>query len=231
LALALPLLEEALRLRKARLGADHPDTLTSMHNLGTGYWAAGKPELALQFFQAAAVGVEKRRFRHEHANLIVNNLIGCHELLKQFDHAEPWRRKWLAVVRERSGAQSAPYADELAALGGNLLHQQKWADAESVLRDCLAIRGQFQPDAWTTFSTQAMLGGALLGQKKHADAAPLLLKGYAGMKRRAATIPPQGKLLLTDAVQWLIGLYEATGNQDEAARWRTELGKVQVPWR
>jgi hypothetical protein len=33
LDLALPLQEEALKLMKARLGPDHPDTLACMHNL------------------------------------------------------------------------------------------------------------------------------------------------------------------------------------------------------
>jgi hypothetical protein len=34
---ALPLLEETLKLRKAKLGPDHPDTLISMNNLAGGY--------------------------------------------------------------------------------------------------------------------------------------------------------------------------------------------------
>ena len=59
----------------------------------------------------------------------------------------------------------------------NLLQQQKWADAEPVLRECLAIREQKQPDAWTTFNTQVDARRRLLGQKKYAEAEPLLL-GY-----------------------------------------------------
>jgi eukaryotic-like serine/threonine-protein kinase len=74
-----------------------------------------------------------------------------------------------------------------------------------------------------------MLGGALLGQKKYAEAEPLLLSGYEGMKRRAATIAPPGRIRLTEAVQRLVALYEATGNKDAAARWRTELEKAKTP--
>jgi outer membrane protein assembly factor BamD (BamD/ComL family) len=68
-----------------------------------------------------------------------------------------------------------------------------------------------------------MLGGALLGQKKYADAEPLLLAGYEGMKKREAKIPPQGKGRVTEAVERLVQLYEATGKKDEAAKWRKEL--------
>ena len=33
--LALPLFEETVQLRKAKLGADHPDTLNSMNSLAS----------------------------------------------------------------------------------------------------------------------------------------------------------------------------------------------------
>ena len=42
LDLALPLFEQTLQLRKAKLGLDHPDTLHSMNNLALGYQDAGK---------------------------------------------------------------------------------------------------------------------------------------------------------------------------------------------
>jgi len=115
---------ETLKLMTAKRGADHPDTLTSMGNLASVYRDAGKWDLALPLFQKAAAGLEKRRFQDQHAGLFVTNLIACHERLQQFDQAEIWRRKWLAVVKERSGADSLPYAGELAALGLNLIQQK-----------------------------------------------------------------------------------------------------------
>ncbi len=229
LDLALPLFEETLKLYKAKLGADHPHTLTSMSNLAAGYRTAGKLDLALPLFQEAAAGVEKRRFQHQDAGEIVTDLIDCHERLRQFGRAEAWRRKWLAVVKERSGADSLPYAGELAALGMNLLQQKKWADAEPVLRECLALREKKQPDAWTTFNTQSLLGGALLGQKKYADAEPLLVKGYEGMKRREKTIPPPAATRLPDALDRLIELHTATTKPDEVKTWRAERAKYPTP--
>jgi hypothetical protein len=73
-----------------------------------------------------------------------------------------------------------------------------------------------------------MLGGALLGQKRYADAEPLLLKGYEGMKAREKTIPHQGMVRVPEALERLVQLYEATGNKDEAARWRTELVAIKA---
>ena len=68
-----------------------------------------------------------------------------------------------------------------------------------------------------------MLGGALLGQKKYTAAEPLLLAGYEGLKQREKTIPPEGQVRIPEAIERLVQLHEATGNQDAAARWRKEL--------
>jgi serine/threonine protein kinase len=220
---AVPLLEETLRRRKAKLGADHPDTLTSLNNLAGAYLAAGTPEQGLPLYREAAAGVEARRFQHEHAGRIVNNLIQCQERLGKLGQAEAWRRKWLAVVRERSGADSLPYADVLADLGSNLLRQNRAAEAEGVLRECLAVREKRQPEAWGTFHTRSLLGEALLGQKKYAEAEAPLRAGYDGLKQREATIPSAVKGRLTEALRRVVRLYEAWGKPDAANAWRANL--------
>ena len=48
-------------------------------------------------------------------------------------------------------------------------------DAEPVLRECLAMRLQKEPDAWTTFNTKSLLGAALLVALLAAGAELLLL--------------------------------------------------------
>jgi hypothetical protein len=195
-----------------------------MNNLALDYWAARRLDLALPLLQGAAAGVEKGCFQHDSAAGIVYNLIRCHEQLKQFDQAETWRWKWVAVVKERTGAESVASALPLAGLASNLLQQQKWTEAEAVLRECLAIREKKQPDLWTTFNTQSKLGAALLGQKKYADAERLLLQGYEGMKQRVAKIPqPFKQVRLTETLEWLVQLYDAWDRPEEAAKWRKEL--------
>jgi hypothetical protein len=104
-----------------------------------------------------------------------------------------------------------------------LLQLKAYADAEPILRECLAIREKTQPDVWTTFNSKSQLGGALLGRKAYAEAEPLLVAGYDGMKRREATIPLQGKDRLSEALERLVQLYEATDRPVDAARCRQEL--------
>ena len=117
---------------------------------------------------------------------MIRNLASCHEQLEQYDQAEVWRRKWLAVVKEKYGPESVEYAGirGLAGLGSNLLKQKKHADAEPILRECLAILQKNGPRSLGRRSaTQSLLGAALLGQQKYADAEPLLVQGYQGMKK------------------------------------------------
>jgi eukaryotic-like serine/threonine-protein kinase len=125
--------------------------------------------------------------------------------------------------------QQLAEAGKLAQMGLALLQQKKCAEAEPLIRKSLAIREKMLPDAWTTFNAMSLLGGALLGQKKYADAEPLLVKGYEGMKERATSIPPQGAIRLSEALDRLVQLYLAKGAKDEAARWQKEREPIRTP--
>src|SRR5262249_38234737 len=140
---------------------------------------------------------------------------------------EPLLRELVSFLRGQPGPESYLLANELGYLAGNLLEQKKYAEAEAFARECLAIRGKYRPDGWTTFYTRSQLGAALTGQKKYAEAEPLLLKGYAGMKEREAKISPESKFTLAEALEWLVRLHDARGNTAEADRWRKELQAAQ----
>jgi hypothetical protein len=125
------------------------------------------------------------------------------------------------VVRERNGPESREHAAALASLARNLLLQQQYLEAESMLRDCLVIREQKEADSWTTYHTKSLLGGAVLGKKQYADAEPLLLQGYEGMKARQESMP-EAKLRLSEAAARLVELYDGWGKPDQAALWREQ---------
>ena len=73
-------------------------------------------------------------------------------------------RLWadVAALLRRADAQGQQLdrAGKLAQEGLVLLEQKKYPEAEPLLRECLAIREEAQPDAWTTFNTRSLLGGA-----------------------------------------------------------------------
>ena len=119
--------------------------------------------------------------------------------------------------------------DTRAALGEALLRQEKYAEAETVLREGLAIYQKLAPDGWKTFNTRAMLGGSLLGQRKYAQAEPLLLDGYAGMKALQPKVQPHFAVHLTEALQRLVQLYDALEKPEQAAEWRKQLEAAKTP--
>jgi hypothetical protein len=122
---------------------------------------------------------------------------------------------------------NTPYVDHdaLAVSVMTLLVEGKFAEAEPLARECLALREKIIPDDWRRFNAQSMLGGSLLGQKKYADAEPLLLSGYEGLKQRADQIPAAGSMRPQEALQRLVQLYEETGRPELAAQWKKLLAQ------
>jgi serine/threonine protein kinase/tetratricopeptide (TPR) repeat protein len=98
--------EKVRDARMMTLGAYHPDTVSALDNLGLAYRAAGEPEKAFALFQQAVAGIEKLEFMHREAGPIVGNLCECLEQRKQFDRADGWRQKWLAVAKKREQRDS-----------------------------------------------------------------------------------------------------------------------------
>src|SRR5262249_51894038 len=120
---------------------------------------------------------------HNTRKMAVSTAVEIYVNARCWEKLEPELREQNFYLKQEVGADSPVYAGRRILLGEILLHLHKYAEAETVLRECLAIREKKQPDAWQTFSTRSMLGGALLSLKKFADAEPLLVSGYEGMKR------------------------------------------------
>jgi serine/threonine protein kinase/tetratricopeptide (TPR) repeat protein len=225
---SVPLFEEVLRQQEKKLGTEHPYTLTTLANLGVNYRDAGRLEEGIRRLEECLAKARSLPGGVP-ASLawVPPQLADAYDRAKQFAKAEPLYRGFLEDARKQFGADDPRTAGPLAQLGLNLLRQEKHAEAEKPLRDCLAIREKAQPDLWNTFNARSLLGEALLGQKKYAEAQPLLLSGYQGMKEREATIPPNSKVYLREALERVVRLYEATGDKDQAAKWRKKLEEME----
>jgi hypothetical protein len=227
---ALPLYEQALAKLTEKLGPDHPDTLRTLNNLASAYHTAGQLDKALPLLeQVVAKFKQKLGPDHPYTLASMGNLGATYLALSQPDKALPLLHAFLAGQRNRLGRDDPRLATLQAVVGQRLLKHEQYAEAEAVLRECLRIRTEKQPDEWTTFNTQSMLGGSLAGQRKYAEAEPLLKQGYDGLKERAAKIPAESKTRLTEALDRLVQLNDAWGKPDEAARWRAELEKQPKP--
>ena len=67
------------------------------------------------------------------------------------------------------------------------------------------------------------LARVLIARGDLAGAEPLVLERYQRLMERQATTPPVSKQRTVEAIEGIVRLCEAKGNQPEAAAWRTRL--------
>ncbi len=213
---SIALLEQVRDSCVTKFGADHPDTLMTVGNLGISYKDAGRLTEAIPLLEEA----HRASSKFPKLRSAGIHLLDAYTNAGRSAEAAKLLQELLREARRSFPEDSSQLAGGLAQIGSKLLQLRAYTDAEPLLRESLSIREKTEAEGWSTFNTQSMLGGALLGQQKYADAELLLLKGYEGMKQREATIPANGKIRLTEALNRLVQLYEAMDKKVEAAKWR-----------
>jgi tetratricopeptide (TPR) repeat protein len=213
--------EETLARCTTTRGPDHADTLASMHWLALAYQADGQADRAVPLFEKLVEHLRlKRGADHSDTVHAMFQLAAAYQAASKFTRAEHLYGEILEKAQKVFGASDARVALALAHLSAILLQQKRHVEAESRLRTCLQIRATQQPNAWTTFHTQALLGASLLGQHKYAEAEPLLLAGFDGMMQRANRIPAPNQVYLSETVVYIVHLYLATGKLEQADLWQ-----------
>src|SRR5262249_1703045 len=154
-----------------KLGRQHPKTQTTVANLGVNYTDAGRVQEALPLLEEAFQTAKKIPTLGWVGPALLD---GYAKAGKTAEAAKLVTEltELLADVRKQLPKASPELAEMLAGFGRSRLQAHAFTEAESLLREYLAIREKTKPDAWNTFNTMSMLGGALLGQKKYAEAEP-----------------------------------------------------------
>jgi tetratricopeptide (TPR) repeat protein len=153
----------------------------------------------------------------------------------------------VAFARTLTPPDERQLSGGLGLLGRHLLRQERYADAEAPLRECLAIRERIFPEghasAWLRYNAMSLLGGALAGRGDDpsatpterdalfAEAEPLLLDAYRAIRADANTPKPSkggGPDRTREALERIIRLYESWEKSDpgkghDAAEWRARL--------
>ncbi|HEV2971348.1 MAG TPA: serine/threonine-protein kinase [Pirellulales bacterium] len=221
---AMELFKQSLALMKDTLGRDHPQTLNTTNNLAEIYLAVGQPGQVMAILEESLPAC-KARCGPDHPLTVT----GTYELAAAYEATDqPAKARQLLLesatsMPDQYGPDTLEPAGALAELGRRYLLQKRYTLAESILRECLAVRKQKMPDAWTTFDAKSLLGSALLGQQKLDKAGPLLIQALDEMKECEATMPASGKPHLAEAIERIVLFYEVTGKPDDAAKWRKEL--------
>jgi eukaryotic-like serine/threonine-protein kinase len=224
LELSLPLHQQALDLTRTTRGPTHPETLNCLMNLAWGYLAAGKLDRSIPLMEET---VEKMKIElgSDHPRTIsgMRNLARGYEDIGKLKQADFLLRDVLERQRKMKDSNASELAATLFLLGRNLILQGRYAESEPLARKCLEIQERAMPESWRLFCSKSILGAALLGQKKYADAETLLLEGYEGMKNRESQIAYVFRCYLTESLDRLVQLYDATNKPEKSKIWREKL--------
>ena len=222
---------EALAIQRKALGGEHQDIAGSLVNLAYVLQRRGQFAQA-ETMQREALAMRRKLLGNEHSD-VAASLAGLADLFydqRKLPEAEALQREELTMRRKWLTGSSPPPAalinnlvDTLFRLTRTLLAADKFAEAEPLAREWLALGEKELPDDWQTFNAHSMLGSTLLGQKKFAEAEPALVAGYEGMNQRQEKVPTEYKFRLRESLECLVRLYEATGRPDQAAEWQKKL--------
>jgi tetratricopeptide (TPR) repeat protein len=225
-AQAAPVFSDLLEVQTRVFGAEHPDTLTAMNNLAVLYRQMGRQQEA-ETLLLTVVDVQRRVLGDEHPNQLASlaNLGQVYELRGRTADAKALYTKCLAGQRRVHGPEHLGTLNTMRLLGDLYRNEGSYTQAEALLRE--SVRGfiKVRPDFWARFDAESNLGSSLASQRRFAEAEPLLISGYEGLARLEATIPPVNKPALDHAGQWIVALYESSGQPARAAEWRLKLQK------
>ena len=211
---AILLLIKARTTFTAQLGADHPDTLTSMNELAWGYQAAGKLDLALPLYEET-LKRRQAKLGPDHPGTLqsMNNLALGYEGARKLDLALPLYEE---TLKRRTAKLGPDHIDTLQSMGNLALGYQDAGQRDLALplfAETLERRkAKVGPDHPFTLVAMNNLAGGYQDAGKLDLALPLYEET---LKRRRAKLGPDH----TDTLQSMNNLalgYQEAGKLDLA---------------
>jgi Tfp pilus assembly protein PilF len=211
---AEPLLERALRIHEQTLGAEHPNTATSLNNLAELYRAQGRYGEAEPLFERAlritetALGAE-----HPDNAQCLNNLAALFYAQGWYGEAEPLLERALRIYETALGAEHPHTATSLGNLAELYRAQGRYGEAEPLYLRALRIYetalGAEHP---TTAAALNNLAGLYESQGRYGEAEPLMERALRIREQALGAEHPDTAQSLNN----LAGLYQAQGRYGEA---------------
>ncbi len=211
---AIPIAQEAVELSEKALGPDHPDTATTLNNLGLLYRSIGdytKTELLYQ--RALKINEKALGPDHPATALALNNLAWLYYSLGNYAKAEPLYQRALKINEKALGPDHPATAYVLNNLAGLYDSLGDYAKAEPLYQRALKINekalGPDHPYTATTLNNLAVLHNSL---GNYAKAEPLYQRV---LKIREKALGPDHPATAT-ALSNLAILYYALGDYAKA---------------
>jgi len=221
-AVAIPLMREALDLRRALHPERHSAVAASLSDLGLATDPVD-PQAADSLLQKAVDILHAIPGRNEALLLtIMNNLAALRRDRGEFARAEPLYREVLALRRSLYPDQPLAQAYTLYGLGVVLVETGRAPEGEARLREALDILAAEVPRSPLLAITRSAIGHARAQQGDFPAAEALLVPAWETMV--AAGVGPAEQ---TRTLGRIVALYRGWGRRGEARAWQTRLDSLE----
>lgn len=214
---------EALSIRREKLPTGSPPIAFSLEAIGTVLEARREYAEAESLYDESAEIWEKRGTVD--ADLIRNRLnrARIRYLRENYDAAGDVYEQVLATQLESLPPTNAEVLGTKLRLGTTRLRQQRFEQAEILLRECLnARRASESAPTWQTFNLMSTLGEALSGLGKLDEAGSMLKESAEGLFAASAAPIERRR----EAVTRMVAFCEKTGDTAGASMWREKQGTL-----
>ncbi len=176
----------------ARLHGDgHPSTIMARNNLGRILFDTGRAEESLEFLlRVYEDGRTSLSPTHEVRLKGMGNLIDALTALSRCEEAEDYARELLETRRAMDPPNPFQVSNALEQLGICLIEQERFAEAEPCLRECVAIREGINSGHWLTHWARSLLGASLAGLGRGEEAEGLLVASAEALENQRDEIAP-----------------------------------------
>jgi serine/threonine-protein kinase len=218
---AEPYLREALEIYREVLDEEHPSLVEGLNNLAKLLQRKGDHDAAEPLYREA-LRIERKRVGGDHLNVVhlLTNLAGMLQEKGDLAAAEDAARESIAVGRRSLGNLHPVVGSALVRLGSVLIDTGRSEDAEAMIREALDIyRASLSEDHWRQAEARSLLGHGLAAMGRFSEGEPMVLEGYEGLRAGRG----ESHRATTAALGRVVGLYEAWGRPEEAARYRGKL--------
>jgi serine/threonine protein kinase/tetratricopeptide (TPR) repeat protein len=213
---------QALAMERRLLGSEHPDVAMSLNNLANALYAKGGASAEAESLSREALAIWRKVHGNEHPLVArtLNNLAAMASERGDFAGSESLSREAIATGRKVMGSQHPQVGLFLETLAETLCREEKPAEAEPPAREAIAIFKKALPNGHPYIAvTQSVLGGCLVLARRYPEAETLLRDSYAALAASAGPGSPETRT----ALQRMVTLYDAWGQPDKAAHYRSEL--------